>query len=68
MNGKINRFNDKDSKDEKEVLDKVDNLLKSKKWVYSHNWAPNEVEIINKYMFLTAKTVVYLINLSAEDF
>ncbi|EGR30752.1 hypothetical protein IMG5_124180 [Ichthyophthirius multifiliis] len=64
----INRFNDKESKDEKEVLDKVDILLKQKKWVFSANWLPFEVEIINKYMFLTAKTVVYLVNLSAEDF
>lgn len=46
---KINRFNDKESKEEKEVLDKVEGLLNEKKWVRCHDWHFAEVEIINKY-------------------
>jgi len=52
---KINRFNDKESKEEKDVLDKVDALLNEKKWVRVGEWNGAEVDI-------------YLINLSSEDF
>lgn len=68
VNHKINRFNDKDAKEEKEILDKVDALLKAKKWVRTADWNATEVDILNKYMFLTSKPVVYLVNLSSEDY
>ena len=32
------------------------------------NWKAAEVEILNEYQFLTAKTVVYLVNMSEKDF
>lgn len=65
---KINRFNDKDAKDEMEILTKVDALLKEKKWVRTLDWNAAEVDILNKYMFLTSKPAVYLVNLSSEDY
>ncbi|KAL8428711.1 hypothetical protein ACSSS7_007055 [Eimeria intestinalis] len=32
------------------------------------NWKAAEVEVLNEYQFLTAKTVVYLVNMSEKDF
>jgi obg-like ATPase 1 len=31
-------------------------------------WEPNEVEVLNRFQFLTAKEMVYLVNLSKRDF
>lgn len=64
----IRRNNSKESKEEKEVLDKVKALLEAKRWVRTGDWNFKEVEILNKFLFITAKNVVYLINLSAQDF
>lgn len=68
VNHKIARMNDKDSKEEKETLDKVAALLNQKKWIIIGDWSAKDVEILNKHMFLTAKSVVYLVNLSENDF
>jgi len=66
---KIKRFNDKNAKEEKDVLDKVKALLTQGKWVRSNTeWKASEVEILNTHLFLTAKPVVYLVNLSAKDY
>ena len=32
------------------------------------NWKAAEVEVLNEHQFLTAKTVVYLVNMSEKDF
>ncbi|CAD8205775.1 unnamed protein product [Paramecium octaurelia] len=64
----IKRNNNKDAREEKEVLDKVKLLLENKKWVRTGDWNFKEVEILNKYYFITAKNVVYLVNLSQQDF
>lgn len=32
------------------------------------NWKAAEVEVLNEFQFLTAKTVVYLVNMSEKDF
>ncbi|CAD8132854.1 unnamed protein product [Paramecium pentaurelia] len=64
----IKRNNNKDAREEKEVLDKVKQLLDNKKWVRTGDWNFKEIEILNKYYFITAKNVVYLVNLSQQDF
>jgi len=61
-------MNDKGAKEEKEVYDKIIPILESKKWISGGEWSNKEVEIINKSFFLTSKSVVYLVNLSDEDF
>eukprot|EP01053_Blabericola_migrator_P004785 Blabericola_migrator_1__4784@NODE_2516_length_2656_cov_130_398223_g1574_i0_p2_GENE_NODE_2516_length_2656_cov_130_398223_g1574_i0NODE_2516_length_2656_cov_130_398223_g1574_i0_p2_ORF_typecomplete_len385_score84_69YchFGTPase_C/PF06071_13/7_1e30MMR_HSR1/PF01926_23/9e28MMR_HSR1/PF01926_23/1_6e03FeoB_N/PF02421_18/1_1e07FeoB_N/PF02421_18/7_9e02Roc/PF08477_13/0_18Roc/PF08477_13/2_6e03Dynamin_N/PF00350_23/1_8MnmE_helical/PF12631_7/0_25MnmE_helical/PF12631_7/3_5e03AAA/PF00004_29/0_29TrwB_AAD_bind/PF10412_ len=38
------------------------------KWISSRNWSAKEVDVLNDYQFLTAKPVVYLVNLSEADF
>jgi len=47
----------------------VNDLLENKKWIQLGDWSNNtEIEFVNKLYLLTAKPVVYLINLSEADF
>jgi len=64
----IARMNDKKAKEEKETLDKVKLLLEDNKWVRSGEWTAKDVEILNAHLFLTAKPIVYLVNMSEADF
>ena len=64
----IKRTNGKPAKDELEVLMKVDVLLKALKNVRDGDWSPREVEWLNNHNFITAKPVVYLVNISEEDY
>jgi len=64
----IAKINDKKSKEEKETLDKVKILLDDGKWVRSGDWSIKDIEILNAHLFLTAKPVVYLVNMSEADF
>lgn len=47
---------------------KVNELLAKNKWVRHGEWRNDEILVLNTHRFLTAKQVVYLINLSSEDF
>ena len=37
-------------------------------WVKEGNWLSKDIETLNKQLFLTAKPVVYLLNMSSQDF
>jgi obg-like ATPase 1 len=51
------------------LLCKVQGLLcEDKKAVRFGQWNGAEIELLNKHLFLTAKPVVYLINLSEKDY
>lgn len=65
---RLKRNNDKEAAAEKEVLDKVLELLRNNKWIRTTEWNFKEIEALNKHCFITAKNVVYLINLSEKDF
>lgn len=65
---KIKRNNDKDAREEKELLTKVVAMLEANKWVRMGDWKAEEITILNTHRLLTAKPVVYLINLSEADF
>ena len=65
---KILRMNDKPSKEAKEMLMKVDALLKSGVPVRNGEWNGKEIEFLNKHLFMTAKPVVYLVNIGDEEF
>lgn len=43
-------------------------LLDSEKPIQSKNWSSKEIEAINTFGLLTAKPMVYLLNISEEDF
>ncbi|KAL2154408.1 hypothetical protein VTH82DRAFT_3084 [Thermothelomyces myriococcoides] len=55
-------------KEEEATIEKVLAWLKDGKDVRKGNWNPKEVETINPLFLLTAKPVVYLINLSERDY
>lgn len=50
------------------VLEKVKTQLQSHWITQKTDWTIKEIEIINEYTFLTAKPLVYLVNLSQHDF
>lgn len=43
-------------------------LVDDKKHIRFGDWGVHDIEFINKYLFLTAKPVIYLVNLSEADF
>ncbi|KRX00293.1 TGS-like protein [Pseudocohnilembus persalinus] len=61
-----------DQKQQKEdlvVLEKVYKLMKEdNKWVKLGEWSNKEIETLNREMFLTAKSIIYLVNLSSDDY
>ncbi|KAI0394706.1 P-loop containing nucleoside triphosphate hydrolase protein [Xylariaceae sp. FL0594] len=58
----------KKAKEEEAIMEKVLAWLKDGKDVRKGNWTSKEVEVINTLMLLSAKPVVYLINLSERDY
>lgn len=61
------RAGDKTKRLEYDTLVKVKELLATK-FVRQHDWNEKEVEVLNKHLFLTAKPIVYLVNLSEQDY
>ncbi|KAK4111853.1 hypothetical protein N656DRAFT_779984 [Canariomyces notabilis] len=55
-------------KEEEATIEKVLAWLKDGKDVRKGNWSPKEVETINPLFLLTAKPVVFLVNLSEKDY
>jgi obg-like ATPase 1 len=55
-------------KAEEATIEKILAWLKDGKDVRKGNWAPKEVEVINPLFLLSAKPVVYLVNLSEKDY
>lgn len=64
----IKRTSNKEAKEEKELLLKVLELLGQNKWVRHGEWSNQEIAILNTHRLITSKQVVYLVNLSPEDF
>ncbi|GAB0090574.1 Obg-like ATPase 1 [Sergentomyia squamirostris] len=63
------RGNDKKLKPEYDSLLKVKGILcDEKKHLRFADWTAHDIEILNKYLFLTSKPMVYLVNLSEKDF
>jgi obg-like ATPase 1 len=55
-------------KEEQATVEKILAMLKDGKDVRKGNWGPKEVETINPLFLLSAKPVVYLVNLSEKDY
>ncbi|KAK0383043.1 hypothetical protein NLU13_8959 [Sarocladium strictum] len=53
---------------EQEMIEKILAWLQDGKDIRKGNWTPKEVEVINPLFLLTAKPVVYLVNLSEKDY
>merc|ERR1711990_290812 len=62
------RGNDKRLKAEFETLKKIkDNLLEGKH-IRFLEWDEREMDILNKHLFLTAKPMIYLLNMAKKDY
>ncbi|PLB40043.1 GTP-binding protein YchF [Aspergillus candidus] len=55
-------------REEEATVEKILAHLQAGKDVRHGDWAPKEVEVINPLLLLTAKPVVYLVNLSERDY
>ena len=64
----IARKNQKMDKDERDVLLMVRKLFEEHKNVRDGDWKAAHIEFLNKHQFLTAKPVVYLVNISVENY
>ncbi|XP_069841251.1 obg-like ATPase 1 isoform X3 [Dendropsophus ebraccatus] len=61
---------------DKKLKPEYDIMCKVKSWVideknhvrYYHDWNDKEIEVLNKYLFLTSKPMIYLVNLSEKDY
>ena len=51
-----------------DILIKVRTQLEANKWVRHAEWSNPEIQCLNTHRFITAKQVVYLVNLSEEDY
>ncbi|KAI5462895.1 P-loop containing nucleoside triphosphate hydrolase protein [Mariannaea sp. PMI_226] len=58
----------KKARQEQETIEKILAWVQSGKDVRKGTWSPKEIEVINPLMLLTAKPVIYLVNLSERDF
>lgn len=59
---------DKKKQQELDIVDKIVDMLKSGKQPRFADWKVNEVDIVNSLQLLTAKNVVYIVNMSEKDF
>uniref|UniRef100_A0A8C7P081 Obg like ATPase 1 n=1 Tax=Oncorhynchus mykiss TaxID=8022 RepID=A0A8C7P081_ONCMY len=64
------RGGDKKLKPEYDIMLKVKNWIsEEKKHVRFYNdWNEKEIDVLNKYLFLTSKPMIYLVNLSEKDY
>ncbi|XP_036318940.1 obg-like ATPase 1 [Rhagoletis pomonella] len=65
----VARGGDKKLKPEYDAMLKIKGILvDEKKHLRFADWNAHDIETLNKYMFLTSKPVIYLVNLSEKDF
>jgi len=65
----VTRANDKTKKPEYDTLVKIQHLLvEEKRHVRFETWNEKEIDVLNKHLLLTSKPVVYLVNLSEDDY
>lgn len=62
------RGNDKQKKKEYDMMLKFQTHLEEGKDIRNGIWDRYELDLLNTFLFLTAKPVIYLINLSQKDF
>uniref|UniRef100_A0A224XDR3 Obg-like ATPase 1 n=1 Tax=Panstrongylus lignarius TaxID=156445 RepID=A0A224XDR3_9HEMI len=65
----VGRGGDKKLKPEYDCLMKIKNvLLEQKHHLRFADWSATDIEVLNKYMFITVKPALYLVNLSEKDY
>ncbi|KAH8351266.1 hypothetical protein KR067_005530, partial [Drosophila pandora] len=65
----VARGGDKKLKPEYDSMLKIKEVLvDQKRQLRFEDWNAHDIETLNKYLFLTSKPVIYLVNLSDKDF
>uniref|UniRef100_A0A2A4JT26 Obg-like ATPase 1 n=2 Tax=Endopterygota TaxID=33392 RepID=A0A2A4JT26_HELVI len=65
----VNRGGDKKLKPEYDALTRIKTILvDEKKHIRFGDWSAADIEVLNKYLFLTSKPALYLVNLSEKDY
>jgi obg-like ATPase 1 len=65
----VARGADKKLKAEYDILMKIKDLLvEDKRHIRFLKWNADEIEVLNKHLFITAKPMIYLANLSEKDY
>merc|ERR1712032_559570 len=64
----VARKNIKEDKEELACLERVKEAYDKGQNVRDQAWNYKEIDILNKYLFFTAKNVIYLVNISEADF
>ncbi|CAH1646179.1 unnamed protein product [Spodoptera littoralis] len=65
----VNRGGDKKLKPEYDALTRIKAILvDEKKHIRFGDWSAADIEVLNKYLFLTSKPALYLVNLSEKDY
>lgn len=65
----VQRGGDKKLKPEYDILCKVKTLLvDEKQHIRFGDWNANDIEVLNKHLFITSKPVIYLVNLAEKDY
>jgi len=60
---------EKKLKQEYEIMTKINKVLvEDEKHIRFGVWNANDIEVLNKHLFITAKPMIYLANLSEKDF
>ena len=68
LNRMIARKNSKPDVEERDVLLKCVEMLNNKKPVRDGTWNGKEIETLNKYLFMSSKPVVYLVNIGRDEY
>ncbi|KAH8343578.1 hypothetical protein KR084_009367, partial [Drosophila pseudotakahashii] len=65
----VARGGDKKLKPEYDSMVKIKEILiDQKRHLRFEDWNAHDIEALNKYLFLTSKPMIYLVNLSDKDF
>ena len=65
---KAERFNDDEAVKNVVIFSKIKESLDSGKWIRHEEWTNAEIAQINKMMLFTTKPVIYLVNISKDDY
>lgn len=60
--------NSKEKKDEYVILKKIREYLDANKDIRSGNWDAKEIDVLNNYYLLSSKPMIYLVNLSENNY
>lgn len=58
----------KEKKEEFVVLKRIQEYLQQNKDIRSGTWTSKEIEVLNNYYLLSAKPMIYLINMSEKSY